>query len=118
MIATEFNGKYFGTEVEGKWWKRCTRHGLLARGNGKLSIDDESICFHRLLTREPVRIRFDEVVGVEEDRWHAGQWGARSRVLKVIWQRDGKTLTSGFSVSSGFSALMFNIQCRLAQASE
>lgn len=92
-------GHYLGTEIEEKWWKRYYRNKLLARGNGKYWIDQESFCFHRYLTREPIRIRFADIVGVKIGTWHSGRWYLGWPIVKVLWMKDGVLLSSGFFVS-------------------
>jgi hypothetical protein len=32
-------GHYFGTEIDGKWWRRYRESGYSARGSGELDID-------------------------------------------------------------------------------
>ncbi len=96
-IAME--GKYFGTEIEEKWWKRYTKDKMLARGNGELSYNNKSIQFRRKLTHDPITIDFKEILEFKIGSWHAGQWGAGNDILKVIWVKDGKNLCSGFAVS-------------------
>jgi len=92
-------GKYFGTEIDEKWWKRYTKDKMLARGSGALWCDDHAILFHRKLTREPITIPLRQIVGFSTGKWHAGQWGGGAEVLKVLWKREGQKLSSGFVVS-------------------
>lgn len=94
----EIEGKYFGTEVNKKWWKRYTKNNMLARGNGILSYNEQSIFFIRQLTKAPIAIDFSEIVEFKTGDWHAGQWSAGRKIIKVIWKKDNKTLSSGFTV--------------------
>ncbi len=96
-IAME--GKYFGTEIEEKWWKRYTKDKMLMRGNGEFSYNNKSIQFRRKLTHDLIIIDFKEILGFKNGSWHAGQWGAGNEILKVIWVKEGTNLCSGFSVS-------------------
>ena len=41
-------GNYFGTEIDGKWWKRYRAKGFFARGNGEFTMDEEGIRFLRI----------------------------------------------------------------------
>jgi len=95
----EIPGKYFGTEIDEKCWRRYTKERMFARGNGTFSYDDQKISFLRLLTRVPIVIQFDTIVQVKIGKWHAGQWGAGRPILKVVWKKGDQLLSSGFSIS-------------------
>jgi hypothetical protein len=92
-------GKYFGTEINEKWWKRYRQQKMLARGSGTFWSDDQAILFHRKLTREPITIPFRNIIGFKVGKWHAGQWGGGAEVLKVLWRKESQKLSSGFVVS-------------------
>ena len=92
------DGHYLGTEVDEKWWKRYMANKLLARGNGEYRIEQDAFCFHRLFTRSDIRIRFDDMVDVKIGKWHAGRWYSGWPVVKIIWMKDGKRLSSGFGI--------------------
>lgn len=98
-MSKERTGKYFGTEIDEKWWKRYTKGNLLARGNGTLSYNDQSISFLRLLTRAPIVIDFAKILEFKVGKWHSGQWGAGAPIIKVLWKNEKQLLCSGFSVS-------------------
>jgi len=89
-------GSYLGTEKDGKWWKRYMARGFFARGKGELWLEDGAICFHRMLTRTPLRIPFDRITGISVGRWHAGVNMFGERAVKVHWEADGGELSSGF----------------------
>lgn len=89
-------GHYFGTEIEGKWWKRYRRDGLFARGTGEFWFDGDALCFRRYLTKTPLVFRFGDIREVRTGRWHAGQWGMGRPVIKLIWEKEGMSLSSGF----------------------
>ena len=91
--------KYFGTEINEKWWKRYRQQKMLARGSGTIWCDDQAILFHRKLTREPIAIPFRNIIGFKAGKWHAGQWGGGAEVLKVLWKKESQKLSSGFVVS-------------------
>jgi hypothetical protein len=95
----EIAGKYFGTEINEKWWKRYMKNKMFARGNGTFSLDKQSISFLRLLTRVPIVIDFKRIKAFKIGKWHAGQWGAGRPVIKVLWEKDNQLLSSGFSLS-------------------
>jgi hypothetical protein len=92
-------GHYFGTEIDGSWWRRYRHDGFFARGRGRYWFDDQAFYFQKTLTREPMVIPLRKVVAFEVARWHAGQWGAFAPVLKIIWKKDGQRLGSGFAVA-------------------
>jgi hypothetical protein len=98
-MSIECEGKYFGTEIDEKWWKRYTKNKLLARGNGIFSYNDDAIKFLRKLTKTPIEITFEDIVAVKTGKWHSGQWGAGQKIIKVLWKKDGRMLSSGFSIA-------------------
>ena len=49
-------GNYFGTVIDGKWWKRYRASGYFARGNGEFWLDDTGVHFRKLLTKTPSTI--------------------------------------------------------------
>jgi len=103
-MVSEIKGKYYGTEINQKWWKRYTKDKMLARGDGVFSFNEDNITFLRKLTRVPIEIPFENIVGFKTGKWHAGQWGAGHAIIKVIWERGGSTLSSGFSIAAKNSA--------------
>ena len=92
-------GHYFGTEVDGKWWRRYREPGYFARGKGEYNMDEGGIHFNRMLAKETLLIGWGEVTAARIGKWHAGQWGAGRPVLKVYFERDGLKLSSGFTLS-------------------
>lgn len=92
-------GHYFGTVIDGKWWKRYRKGGMFARGTGEYWYDSDSFFFRRYLTKTPIIIRFRDVSEIRTGKWHAGQWAGGRQVIKIIWQKDGLTLSSGFLLS-------------------
>lgn len=98
-------GKYFGTEINEKWWRRYTKDKMLARGNGTFSYDQAVIKFLRALTKTPIEINFKEIVGFKTGKWHAGQWGGGRKIIKVIWQKESRILCSGFAVAMDNTAI-------------
>jgi len=100
MPGDKKKGNYFGTEIDRKWWKRYRKDGLFARGNGRFWLDEEGIRFHKLLTRSPLLIRWEEITGATLGKWHAGRWAAGRPVLKVDFVRGGLNLCAGFYLSS------------------
>lgn len=99
-MTREIVGKYFGTEINQKWWKRYTKNKMLARGNGKFSYNEHEISFLRLLTKTPIVIEFNNILDFKLGKWHAGQWGAGRPIIKILWENNDQLLSSGFSISA------------------
>lgn len=98
-MSHEIAGKYYGTEINEKWWKRYTKDKMLARGNGTFSYSHDTITFLRKLTDAPIEISFKEIMGFKTGKWHSGQWGAGRKIIKVIWKKDSQLYSSGFSIA-------------------
>jgi hypothetical protein len=92
-------GHYVGTEVDGRWWRRYRRRGFFARGNGTYWADSEAFRFLRYLTRTPLAIPFPRVSAIETGTRHAGRWLMGVPIVKIVWEDDGRRLSSGFVVS-------------------
>ncbi len=92
-------GHYLGTEIEGKWWRRYMRDGLFARGSGEYWYDEQSFYFRRYLTRDPIVIPLPRVREVQLGRWHAGRWTWGAPIVKLVWETDDLSLSSGFVLS-------------------
>jgi len=110
-------GHYLGTELNEKWWRRCRHHGLLARGIGEYWFEDNALFFRRFLMAEPIVIHFRDVTGVRVGKWHAGRWAGGAQVVKVVWNKAGDRLSSGFVMSrqkSETSALVARLRDAIA----
>ena len=92
-------GHYLGTEIEEKWWKRYTKEGFFARGNGEYWYDDKAFYFLRYLTQDPIVIPFDTVSTVKAGTWHAGKGGGGNLIVKLLWVHQRQSLSSGFILS-------------------
>ena len=95
-MINEISGKYLGTEINGKWWKRYRKNKMFTRGDGKFYADDKMIYFYRSLTNDPISIDIKDITGFSIGKWHSGKWMMDYPVLKVNWQKDGLILSSGF----------------------
>jgi hypothetical protein len=100
----EHKGHYLGTEINEKWWKRYTRDHFLARGMGHYWFDGYAMYFHRLLLEYDIVIPYQAMKDVKIGHWHAGKWCMHIPVLKIIWEKDGLRLSSGFVVSNNKAA--------------
>lgn len=112
-------GNYFGTEINGKWWKRYREPGFFARGNGEFDLDATGISFRKKLTREPLIIAWTEISAAGLGKWHAGRWAMGHPVLRVEFVRDDQSLCAGFLLSRDWSEmerLAADITKRAAQA--
>ena len=89
-------GHYLGTEIDGVWHRRYRENGLFARGLGEYWIEGDVLRFRRYLTRKPLSIPLGRVQSVELGKWHAGRWVGSERAIKLIWEKEGKQLSSGF----------------------
>ena len=92
-------GHYLGTEIDEKWWKRYKKDKLFARGNGEYWFDGTALYFRRYLTKHPIVIPFAKIIEMKIGKSHAGRWLLGSRVLKLVWEKDGMKLSSGFIVA-------------------
>lgn len=92
-------GSYLGTEMDGKWWKRYRRDGFFARGNGLYWYDAHGFHFRRYLTKRTLTVPFGRVTALETGTRHAGRWCSGMSILKILWENDGRLLSSGFLLS-------------------
>jgi hypothetical protein len=100
MNSTEKRrGYYLGTEINERWWRRYFRDGFFARGIGEYWIDDAAVYFRRYLTKVPIVIPFRDVVDVKLGKWHSGRWAGGAPVVKILWKKADKFLSSGFVFS-------------------
>lgn len=97
--AEDRRGHYFGTEVDGKWWRRYSSDGLLARGIGEFRIETSALFFRRYLTEIPIVIPFGDVLDVKIGKWHSGRWAGGAPVVKIVWRKSDTRLSSGFVFS-------------------
>lgn len=109
-MKREITGKYFGTEIDEKWWRRYTKNKMLSRGNGKFFFDEKAISFLRTLTKEPIQIDTRKIVELKTGKWHAGQWGAGKPILKILWKNNDQILSSGFSLSNKFDEVLSELK--------
>jgi hypothetical protein len=122
MRSTEKKrGHYLGTEINEKWWRRYFRGGLFSRGLGDYWFDKSALYFRRYLTKTPIVISYKDMLEVKVGKWHSGQWAAGAPVVKIIWKKADKRLSSGFVFSRQAretEALMQKIRSRLPQTAD
>ena len=100
-LPEEKSGLYLGTEIDKTWWKRYSKDGFFARGNGLYDYDDTAFYFYRYPQNSPLVISFENIADFEIGKWHAGKWGAGLPVLKIVWKNGSHVLSSGFILSRG-----------------
>ena len=105
-------GLYLGTEIDEKWWKRYRKNKMFARGNGEYWFDENGLYFRRYLTKAPIFIAYSAMQEIKLGKWHAGQWGMSIPVIKIVWDKDGQRLCSGFILSKNKEDIM-TIKTRL-----
>ena len=98
-------GNYFGTEIDGTWWRRYRAPTFFARGNGEFSMDEAGIHFRKTLTSEPLTIAWDEARSATLGKSHAGRWALGRPVLKIGFERGGQSLCAGFFLSSDWAEM-------------
>ena len=94
-------GYYFGTVVDGKWWKRYKKEGFFARGNGDYWLEEHDFCFRKFLSDKPIRISLQRIDEITTGKWHAGKWGGGLPVIKICWTEKGENLCAGFILANG-----------------
>lgn len=98
-VTDKKRGHYLGTEVDEKWWNRYLKDGLFARGLGVYWIDNDTLFFRRYLTKSPIVIPLRDVLDVKIGKWHSGRWAGSAPVVKILWNKAGSRLSSGFVLS-------------------
>jgi len=89
-------GYYFGTVIDEKWWKRDREKHFFSRGNGEYWFEEDRFCFRKYLSEAPLKIPFDAIERVDLGKWHAGKWGGGLPVVKIVWSKKGRRVSSGF----------------------
>ncbi|OFV79554.1 MAG: hypothetical protein A2W26_07940 [Acidobacteria bacterium RBG_16_64_8] len=92
-------GHYLGTEIDEKWWRRYSKDGLFARGNGEYWMSTSALSFRRHLTDTPIVISLGDVLDVKVGGWHSGRWAGGAPVVKIVWKQSDIRLSSGFVFS-------------------
>lgn len=94
------SGYYYGTEIDGKWWKRYKKAFYFMRGNGEYWLDEKGIYFRRFMTQEPLMIPFNKIRDIKSGWFHAGRVGIGKTVTKIVWKNNGLLLSSGFNIGT------------------
>jgi len=98
--SSRVSAHYLGTEIDGSWWKRYKGDGYLMRGAGECWVQDGMLHVYRFMTGHPLCFPLKDLLEIKAgSSWHAGKWVGRSRVVKLLWEKDGRILSSGFLFS-------------------
>jgi hypothetical protein len=98
MNATQKKrGQYLGTKVEHKWWRRYTEEGFTMRGRGEYWIQDGSLYFQHHTSQHPIRLPLHQVSEIKI--CPCGERTGGIPILKLVWEKDGRWLSSGFVLS-------------------
>ena len=87
-------GQYLGTRVEHKWWRRYSKGGFFTRGIGEYWIKDGSLFFQHRARQKPIRLPLHNLAEIKICPCKGGM-----PVIKLVWEKDGKWLSSGFVFS-------------------
>ena len=90
-------GQYLGTRIEHKWWRRYTKEGFFTRGIGEYWIKDGSLFFQHRSKRKPFSLPLRSLAEIKVCPCHGRTRGIP--VIKLVWEKDGKWLSSGFAIS-------------------
>ena len=90
-------GQYLGTRIDHKWWRRYTKEGFFTSGIGEYWIKDGSLFFQRRNKSKPIRLPLRSLAEIKICPCK-GRTG-RIKVIKLIWEKDGHWLSSGFVLS-------------------
>ena len=103
-VIQKKRGQYLGTRIDHKWWRRYSEGGFFARGNGEYWIKDGSLFFQHQAQQEPIRLPLQNIVEIVlcpcKKRFRMGT----KPVIKVVWQKGDRWLSSGFALSEGIEA--------------
>ena len=92
-------GQYLGTEIDHKWWRRYSKGGFFTRGKGEYWVKDGFLFFQHKTRQNPIRLPLQDIVEIIlypcRQRFRLGN----KSVIKLVWQKDGRWLSSGFALS-------------------
>ena len=90
-------GRYLGTKINHHWWQRYSKGGFLTRGAGEYWIKDGSLFFQHQGRQKPINLPLQNLAEIKICPCHKQVGGIP--VVKLIWEKDGKWLSSGFVLS-------------------
>ena len=92
-------GLYLGTEIDHKWWRRYSKEGFFTRGIGEYWIKDSSLFFQHRSRQKPIRLPIRDIVEIAFCPCNRRARNSGMPIIKLIWQKDGRWLSSGFALS-------------------
>lgn len=90
-------GQYLGTRIEHKWWRRYAGEGFLTRGKGEYWIREGSLFFQHHARQKPITLPLCNLIEIKVCPCRDRAGGLP--IVKLIWQKDGNWLSSGFVLS-------------------
>lgn len=90
-------GKYLGTRIEHKWWRRYKEGAFVARGNGEYWIKDGSLFFQHHTSQHPICLPLQNLAEIKVCPCRSQTGGVP--VIKLVWEKDGHWLSSDFALS-------------------
>ncbi|HDT15401.1 MAG TPA: hypothetical protein ENN55_04245 [Firmicutes bacterium] len=93
------NGSYAGTEAGGKWYSSYTDENFGASFTGLFYADESIIYFKKENSERVLKIPLRSVRRIEKGKLHAGKWLFNSTIVKIVWEKNGMELSSGFVFS-------------------
>lgn len=90
-------GHYLGTSVNHKWWWRYTKGDFLHRGRGEYWIKDGSLFFQHHASQQPIILPLRNLTEIKVCPCQGRTKGIP--IIKLIWEKDGRWLSSGFVLS-------------------
>lgn len=106
-------GQYLGTEIDHKWWRRYSKGGFFTRGIGEYWIKDGSLYFQHYSRQKPFRLPIQDIVEIALCPWERRTRSGWTPIIKLIWQKDGRWLSSVFALSGNLdeaSGLVANLR--------
>jgi hypothetical protein len=91
------SGRYLGTRVEYKWWRRYTEAGFVNRGTGEYWIKDGSLFFQQHGSQLPISLPLHKLSEIKVCRCRGRTGGVP--IIKLVWQKDDRWLSTGFVLS-------------------
>ena len=93
----KMRGRYLGTKIEQKRWQRYTEGGFTARGDGEYWIKDGTLFFQHHARGQPIALPLRDLAEIKVCPCQRRSGGIP--VIKLVWEKDGRWLSSGFVLS-------------------
>jgi hypothetical protein len=96
------SGQYLGTRIEHKWWRHYTKGGFFTRGIGEYWVKDGSLFFQQRSRQKPIKLPLHDIVEVSLCPCTRRLKVGPVPIIKLIWQKDGRWLSSIFALPESF----------------